>query len=226
MNNILKYKKNEEDIIFDLTKSAPNQIKPFPRIEDLCKYWLSKDYKELIDVGCGQLRNSLVLINYFRLWVCEFPILLRRPTVNQRLAFLRENKNFLGIIDPTEFRKGGLTADAAVLAYIIHTLPELQMRIELIESVIKNTKAPHEMFIAVPNGECYYRRRMGMQNKFNDGHFFVSGSEHKTFYREYTSKQLDRFMNHLGFSIGKTFQSHKKNQKTYIKKGTLQSDSE
>jgi len=217
MNNILKYHKSGQDMVIDLTKSAPNQIKPFPHIEDLCKYWRSKGYKEVIDVGCGQLRNSLVLVDYFKLWICDFPELLHSPTVSQRLADLQAKQNFLGIIDPNEFQKGKLTADATVIAYVLHTLPEIRMRVKLVRGTIRNTKVPHEVFIAVPNGEYYYRQRMGTHNQFSDGHLFDGGSGHKTFYREYTAEQMDEFMGQLGFKFDRTFPADKKNQRTYFK---------
>ncbi len=218
MDNIVKYHMNREDIVIDLTKSAPNQIKPFPRIKDLCRYWRAKGYEEVIDVGCGQLRNSLVLVDHFKLWICDFPQQLRSPTATDRLAALQAHRNFLGIIRPREFEKGRLTADASILAYVLHTLPERGMRARLVQLTIRNTRAPHEVFIAAPNGEYYYRQRMAEHNQFGDGHLFGGGKQYKTFYREYTAKQIDEFMRDLCFELDRTFPADKKNQRTYLKK--------
>jgi hypothetical protein len=217
MNNIMKYHKNEQEITIDLIKSAPNQVKPFPHIKDLCEHWRLKGYKEVVDVGCGQLRNSLTLVNYFKLWVCDFPQQFNGSTVKDRLKHIQRNRNFMGIINPNEFQEGKLVAEAAVIAYVLNILPEIGMRIKLIKNTIRNTKAPHEIFIGVPNGEHYYRQRIGMHNQLNDGHLFEHGGRHKTFYREYTAKQIDEFMARLGFKLDKTFPAHKKNQRTYLK---------
>jgi len=218
MNNILKYQKSKQEITINLIKSAPNQIKPFPGIEALCKHWRAKGYKEIIDLGCGQLRNSLILVKYFELWICDFPHQLESSYVRDRLNRLKQSRNFMGFIAPDEFGRRKLTADAAIIAYVLHTLPEVQLRVRLIRRAVKNTKYPHEMFVAVPNGESYYRKRMGAENQLNDGYSFDAGDGHKTFYREYTSIQIDEFMSGLGFVVGKSFPAHKKNQKTYLKK--------
>ncbi len=218
MNNIIKYQKGRQKIIIDLVKSAPNQIKPFPGIESLCNHWRAKGYREIIDVGCGQLRNALVLIKYFELWICDFPQQLQSPAVRGRLNSLKHSGNFMGFVAPDEFERTKLAADAAVIAYVLHTLPEVQMRRRLIRGAIQNTKHPHEIFVAVPNGESYYRRRIGAENQLNDGNSFESGGGYKTCYREYTSVQIDNFMAEMGFVVGKIFLAHKKNQRTYLKK--------
>jgi hypothetical protein len=217
MINTLKYRRGGKDIVIHLTKSAPNQIKPFPGIRDLCLHWRSKGYDEVVDLGCGRLRNSLVLVSHFKLWICDFPQLLESPSVSRRLARLQGNRNFQGTVDPDEFRRGKLTADAAVIAYVLHTLPDLGMRVRMVRSAIENTKAPHELFISVPNGEYHYRQRMGAQNEFNDGYLFGTGGGARTFYREYTREQLDEFMARLGLKPERSFPAEKKVQRTFVK---------
>lgn len=212
----LKYEYQGQPITIELTRSAPNQIKPFPRIEELCAHWEQKGYQEVIDVGCGWLRNSLVLVNHFSLWICDFPQQFRNPIVTKRLAELTTNPNFRGVLEPDELRKGHVQADAAVLAFVLDTLPEERLRVKLINNTVKNTRPPHEIFVAVPNGEYYYRQRMGEHNRFNDGYLF-SVREYRTFYREYSARQIDAFMAQLGFTVGRVFTADKKNQRTYLK---------
>ena len=138
MNHILEYRKGNDLIEIDLCKSAPIQIKPIPIINELRKYWVSRGYTEIIDVGCGKLRNSLVLVNYFSLWICDFPEQLSNPIVIERLATLKKNPNFKGIVYPNEFKKGQLNLDAAFLCFVLHTIPEKKLRIQLIENTVKN----------------------------------------------------------------------------------------
>jgi len=180
-------------------------------------YWRSKEYKEIIDLGCGQLRNSLFLVNHFKLWICDFPQLLQNPILGQRLSHLQANHNFMGSVDLNIFQHGELKVDAVVIAYVLHTLPEIKMRVEMVSNAIKNTKPPHEIFVAVPNGEYYYRQRMSISNQFNDGHLYDAGNGRKTFYREYTVEQLDEFIARFDMKFDKSFPSDKKNQRTYLK---------
>ncbi len=217
MRHTIEYPGKEAPILIDLTRSAPNQIIPFPRIKELCMHWRSKGYREVVDLGCGQLRNALVLARHFRLWVCDFPEQFETPNVAQRLASLHRLSNFLGVISPAEFRTGKVSADAVVLAYVLHTLPEPRLRATLVESAVRNTKAPHELFVAAPNAEYYYRQRMSSANGLNDGHFFYVGHGRATFYREYTATELDEFMHTFGFKADKSFSVDKKNQRIYIK---------
>lgn len=215
MKPILRYK---QDIEINLCKSAPIQIKPIPIIDDLIKYWKSKGYKEIIDVGCGKLRNSLVLVNHFYLWVCDFPEQLNNPSIKDRLAKLKKSPNFKGIVYPTEFKERRLKADAAFICFVIHTIPEKRLRIKLVKNTIKNLKPPYEIFIAVPYGERYYKRKMIDENRFNDGFLFNAGRGQKTFYREYSSAQIDEFMAKIGFKVDRIFSMNKKRARCYIKK--------
>jgi hypothetical protein len=218
MKHTVSYLTNQGYLVIDLTKSAPNQGIPFPRIEELCEHWRSKGYREVVDLGCGQLRNSLVLVKHFRLWICDFPVQLRRPSVSRRLASLKASSNFLGMIDCDDFRRGKVNADAVVIACVLHTLPEVKMRVALIQSAVRNTKSPHEIFIATPNAEYYYRQRMRKDNAFSDGHLFDAGGGCRTFYHEYTASQLDGFMRQLGFELDRSFGADKKTQRTYLKR--------
>jgi len=217
MKPILKYKKDNKPIEIDLCKSAPIQIKPIPIINELIKYWKKKGYDEIIDVGCGKLRNSLVLVNHFSLWICDFPEQLSNPSIRDRLAKLKNSQNFKGIIYPNDFEKGKLDADAAFICFVIHTIPEKRFRIQLIENTMKNLKPPYEMFISVPCGERYYKNKMTEENRLNDGFLFNTRYGRKTFYREYNREKINKFMAEIGFEINKVFVADKKRLGIYLK---------
>jgi len=218
MKDKIKYSISDgEPIVIALPRSAPIQITPFPKIQQLCEHWQSKGYKTLIDIGCGRLRNSLFLVNYFKIWICDFPTLFQSPVMEKRFERLKKHSNFMGLVDPSELGKRNLQAHAAVLAFVLHTLPEKRFRVTLVNNAIKNTIAPHEIFVAVPNGESYYRQRMQKKNQLNDGFIFDAGAGNHTFYREYSAKEIDEFMDELGFRVDKVFPGEKKNQRTYVR---------
>jgi hypothetical protein len=217
MKPFLKYKQDNQQIEIDLCKSAPIQIKPLTIIDELIKYWKKKGYREIIDVGCGKLRNSLVLVNHFSLWICDFPEQLNNPNIKDRLAKLKKSQNLKGIIYPNDLRKGKLNADAAFICFVIHTIPEKRLRIQLIENTMKNLKPAYEMFIAVPCGEKYYKNKMTEENRFNDGFLFNAGYGRKTFYREYTREEINKFMAEIGFKMNRIFVADKKRLGIYLK---------
>jgi hypothetical protein len=219
MNGVLTYETSGQHITVDLTRSAPNQLRPFPHIDDLCKRWELKGYREVLDLGCGQLRNSLVFVRHFRLWVCDFPEQFQRAVTRSRLAQLQRHPNFLGVISPEQLAAAQLNADAAAIAYVLHTLPEVHTRVQLIQTALRNTKAPHEIFIAVPNGEYYYRQHMSKANQLNDGYLFSSVGGRSTFYREYSAAQLDAFLAQVGFTVDAVFPADHKVQRTYLRTG-------
>lgn len=217
MRHLLKYEKGDDSAIINVCRSAPMQVKPIPIAEELCRYWKNKGYKEVIDVGCGKLRNSLVLANHFLLWICDFPEQLRDPRVKNRLGRLKKSPNFKGIIYPCKLEEGLLNVDAAFICFVLHTIPEERLRVQLIKATMKNLKSPHEIFVAVPCGERYYRDRMKEENQFNDGFLFNSGYAQKTFYREYSAGQIDNFMRESGFKVDKIFLAHRKRLRTYVR---------
>lgn len=219
MKSMLQYRRKGRTIRIALTRSAPIQIKPFPRIGELCTHWREKGYCTVVEVGCGRLRNALVLVKHFRLWVTDFPEVLSGAVVKRRLERLTAHDNFMGFLTPKQFAKRRLNADAAVLAFVLHTLPTTRMRTALVRNAIRNTRAPHETFVAVPNGEHYYRQRMRKGNQLQDGYFYDAGRGYSTFYREYSAADIDGFMKHIGFVVEQVFTSDKKNQRTYVMPG-------
>lgn len=218
IKSLLKYKQDNNLIEINLCKSAPIQIKPIPIIDELIKYWEYKGHREIIDVGCGKLRNSLVLVNHFFLWIYDFPEQLDNPTIKDRLAKLKKSHNFKGIIYPNEFKNRRLDADAAFISFVIHTIPEKRLRIQFIKNTMKNLKPPYELFIAVPCGEKYYKNKMTEENWFNDGFLFNAGHGQKSFYREYKSEEIDKFMAELGFKVNRIFSANKKRMRCYLVK--------
>ena len=216
MKSKFSYRKNSSRITIDLPRSAPIQIKPFPRIEELCQHWKkNRRYRTVVDVGCGKLRNALVLVKYFYLWIVDFEEVLNSPAVEERLNRLKSQKKFLGFVSASKFFSSRLKADAAVIAYVLHTLPTERLRCALIDSSVRNTRKPHELFVAVPNGEYYYRQRMGPKNRVGDGYFFGAGCGRKTFYRDYPVPEIDSLMKRRGFAPDTSFSADKKYQRTY-----------
>ena len=218
MNHIIRCRKGKDLIEINLCKSAPIQIKPIPIVKELGKYWADKGYTEIIDVGCGKLRNSLALINYFSLWICDFPEQMNNPIVLKRLESIKKKHNFKGIIYPNELEKGQLNLDAAFICFVLHTIPKKQLRIQLIENTVKNLKPPYEIFIAVPYGEKYYKQKFKKENQLLDGHIFNVNHGQKTYYREYSSEQIDNFMKEIGFIAIKSFSADRKKLRCYRKK--------
>ena len=218
MKRLLKYKKDTDSVIIDLCKSAPIQIKPTPIIEELSEYWKNKGHREIIDVGCGKLRNSLVLVNYFSLWICDFPEQLNSSNVKNRLGRLKKSSSFKGIIYPDNLKKGLLNVDAAFMCFVLNTIPEEGLRVQLIKDTMENLKTPHEIFIVVPYGEKYYKNKMKEENQFNDGFLFNTEHVNKTFHREYSAKQIDNFMAKLGFKVDRIFTADKKRIRIYLRK--------
>jgi len=217
MKDKIKYRIGDKPIIISLTRSAPIQIIPFPKIQELCDHWKTKGYTNIIDIGCGRLRNSLFLINHFKLWICDFPTLLESTATQKRYNKLKKHPNFLGLVHPSDLSKKNLQAHAAILAFVLNTLPEKHLRERLIKNATKNTIPPHEIFITVPNGEHYYKQRMQKKNQLNDGFIFDAGAGNHTFYREYSAREIDGFMHQLGFNVDKVFPAYKKNQRTYVR---------
>ena len=58
---------------------------------------------------------------------------------------------------------------------------------------------------------------MKKKNQLNDGFIFDAGAGNNTFYREYSGREIDEFMQELGFKVDKVFRADKKNQRTYLR---------
>lgn len=214
MNNIYHYSIDRAEITIDVCRSAPNQLREIPKIQDLCKHWELKGYEDVIDVGCGYLRNSFTLIKYFNLYLCDYPQITESSLFKERYHDLSQENIIKKIIQPNDLKMGDLKADAAFLSFVIHTIPEKHDRIELINNIKKNLKPPHEIFIAVPCGERYYSgQRSNKTRQLNDG--FFCGNGKSTFYRDYRANQLDQFMFELGFIVDKKFYVAHKRMRSY-----------
>ncbi|MGA2919228.1 MAG: class I SAM-dependent methyltransferase [Methanoregula sp.] len=215
MNDLFNYLECDSNITINVCRSAPNQIQPLHNIQQICQYWDSKGHKEILDVGCGYLRNSLFLINYFSLYVCDFPQITESQLFKTRFELLVRNKNFRQLLPPKNLKHGRLKVDGAFISFVLHTIPENETRIKLIENVKKNLKYPFEIFIATPIGEKYYRNQRKPKNSFGDGFLLDYGDGQKSFYKEFNASQIDEFMFELGFKVDKIFFVDKKRMRFY-----------
>ncbi len=213
------YKLKKKYITINLCKSAPVQIKPIPVIADLISYWEKRGIKEIIDIGCGKLRNSLILVKHFYLWISDFKDQFTSPKTQERLAVLTSNPNFRGIIYPDELKKGPLNVDAALLCFVLHTIPDVHLRKELVKSTISNLKTTGEIFVATPYGESYYKNKMSDDNKLKDGYIFHADQSQGTFYKEITREEIDKLFSEFNFTVVNTFRADRKILGCYSKGG-------
>jgi hypothetical protein len=206
MNDLFNSSINGSDIAINVCKSAPNQIQPLPLIQEVCQYWQSKGYNEILDVGCGYLRNSIYLSQYFSVHAFDFPQIIESTLFKNRLELIKNNR--LQVYNPKSLTEGKLRVDASIVSLVLHIVPDVKTRQEIILNVKRNLKTPYEIFIVVPNGEKYYRKKASTH--YNDGYLLHCSNGQKTFYREYTAKQIDQLMFELGFKLCKTLYTKKK----------------
>jgi len=97
-----------------------------------------------------------------------------------------------------EFSSSRLRLDAAVIVCVLHTIPSVKARKDLLRAIRRNVKKGGKLLVDVPFGEPYYRRKMTMERRYRDGYLMGCGSC-RTFYKEFDEEEIKSLVEEFGF---------------------------
>jgi SAM-dependent methyltransferase len=195
--------------------AVPNR--PAPRSIRRLAPSLAREAVRAVDVGCGYMRGTEVLLQHHEA-VYAVDTGRQRRRIEERLQACTAQIGFRGFRTIDEFRRSQLRLGVAYLINVIHTLPDPGERVDLLASIHRNLKRDGLLVIDVPASESYYSERMTAENEFSDGFLFKRFGETFTFYRFCSEAELDQWAGEAGFSFKEKVPEHHHRVRIYRKR--------
>ncbi len=142
------------------------------------------------DIGCGFLAGTMELLRHHA-HVYAVDREFNRSRIEGQLEIAAAHDGFAGFLTFEEFARARLRLDAAYVVNVLHTLPSVEERLELLAAVGRNVIRGGTLVLDVPSYEHYYAERMTPENAYGDGYVFRHPGNVFTFFRFASEEELD-----------------------------------
>lgn len=212
-----------KNIIIDVTTSvSPGLPANHIFVERIIPYLKANNVYKVLDFGAGSLRHTLPLLKAgFEVGAVDFKGGFDRPICRHTLAQICDNERFCLFEWPHEYVgnpnifKGKF--DAALLIYVIQTIPKPADRRDVLRYVLRKLKANKYLFYCSRSNQM---EKYDKKYQISDGYYMYPKREHHSFYREFTTGETHTFMNKSGFQRIRSFSERGTDQMfLYIKGG-------
>lgn len=215
------------EIVIDVNKSAPPFSEPSRFLKEafsdvISKIELQKN-QHILDVGGGKLRNTLHFLGEYdekikeeRYNVCavEYETLFSTPQARSNKEKAKQyGKRFETLLYPKQFiQYDDHKFDLVILINVINIMPVPAERLFLLQLCHQKLKPGGYLFWYTQRGDSDYHERKVPRYQIGDGYFVGRKFKYKTFYREFTVKEIDSLLSITGFDLVCPIKSHWRNQ--------------
>lgn len=190
--------KNGKYIFIDVTTSCAPGLKPNKVIIEIAKFLKRKKADKVLDFGAGSLRHTFPLLKKgFQVFAVEFNEQFKKPSCQKALRLAKRSPNFSALIFPGEFIKDKRKFDAALLAFVIPTMPLPDERRKLLKLIKKKLKKIAFIFWMSQYGK--YGDTLKENNKVKDGWYLNPKRKKHSFYTEFKNADIDEMFKKIGF---------------------------
>jgi hypothetical protein len=186
-----------KNIIIDVTSSVQPGLPHNDAINHFIKQLAGKELTKVVDFGAGALRHTFPLLDAgFQVCAVEFEDQFKRPACSQARAVATKHANFSSLIWPRQFKEDRRRFDAALLCYVLQTMPLPKERELVLRFLRKKLR---------DDGYVLWMSRYGQMddasrsNRVSDGIYRWKEREHQSFYREFTTEETHDMFSQLGF---------------------------
>jgi len=202
-----KIKKDGIDYAWEPSMSTPSCKYPVAELPEIIGLLKSLNVKSVIDFGCGNGRNSRLLNEAFE------RTLLVECIIN--VQKLRLDKDFEGyeIIDYDSFKKQSTEKiDAAILSFVLHTLPSTKYTIDILNLVKSKLKRVGFIVIISPKNDSKYTttKTAGLLKK-DDGFIKTLKGGKYSYYKNLNQKDIIELLTEINFEIESKILSDSRN---------------
>lgn len=193
---------NSDEIIIKTEYSAVAAKNPNPSraVQAAISAFRRLELSRITEIGCGLLANTPHFLR-------EFPFVILIDTKHQYTR-IKDNldemsklhSSFRGFIDVESFQHKRMQLDGAIIINVLHILPTIEERMDVLKGVYQNLKKGGFLFIDVPRNETYYRNAVKTAIPHNDGNIMRRGSYY-TFYKNMSFEELRTYAEEVGFQL-------------------------
>ena len=188
-----------KEITIDVTTSISGGLAPSRVVTDvIVPLFLARGVHRIVDFGAGALRYTLPLLAAgFDVYAVEFQRAFQRDAAAHALAQARQFPNFYELVWPHEFLSNNVRFDAALLCYVIQTMPLPEERKKVINALKKKLKV--ESYLLYMARYNQVGGKISGKQRVSDGYFMWPKREEHSFYREFGTPETHQYYKSFGF---------------------------
>jgi len=190
--------KTGKQIVVDVTTSVSAGLPPNKLLHDtLVNFFRSKGVESIVDFGAGALRHTFPLLQAgFQVCAVEFEEQFKKPICTEALHKADKHANFTKLIWPSDFRKDKRHFDAALLCYVLQTMPLHEER-KLVLKLLRN-KLSNDSYLLLMSR---YGQISGIprERTVEDGYYMWPDRAAHSFYTEFTTEETHKMVGDYGF---------------------------
>jgi len=190
--------KNGKRITVDVTSSVSAGLPPNKLFEStLVKFFRGKGVEKIVDFGAGALRHTFPLLKAgFQVCAVEFEETFKRPTCAEAMSKAEGHPNFSKLIWPRDFRKDDREFDAALLCYVLQTMPLKEERSMVLKLLRKKLRRDSYLLWMSRYGQTGSIPR---EQIVKDGYFMWPERDSHSFYTEFCTEDTHKMFEDQGF---------------------------
>lgn len=178
---------NGKKVIIDVTTSVSPGLPPSKVLtEIMVPFFLANRVRSIVDFGAGALRHTLPLLAAgFDVYAVEFELGFQRPVCAAALNEARRYANFTELIWPHDFLSSSTRFDAALLCYVLQTMPMPKERDKVLNALKRKLKA--ESYLLYMSRYNQGAGTISPNQRVSDGFFMWPKRDQHSFYREFAT---------------------------------------
>jgi hypothetical protein len=211
-----------KEILVDVTSSAPTFADPgttlgavFKEVEKLLP---KKSSPFILDFGAGKLRNTLYLLKKgYNVAAVEYENLQKdtdqgKTMHAEALAF---GDRFLQLVFPHDFFTSNLKFHLILLINVCNVMPVPAERLLVINYCREKLEPDGMILWYTQHGDQSYIPKMVEEAKIGDGYYMNKTRRYQTFYREFSTPEIDAMFLANGFRLEKRFVAYNNQARLY-----------
>ncbi len=190
---------NGKYIFIDVTTSCSPGLVQNLVIEEIAQFFKRRGVKNILDIGAGSLRHTFPLLRKgFQVCAVEFKGQFKRPICKKALKRANRSPNFSSLMFPDKFIKDKHTFDAAIISFVIPTMPKDKERQKLLKLIKKKLRKKSYIFWMSQYGK--QGNVLGLGNRVKDGWFLWPKRKYHSFYTEFKNEEIDEMFRKIKYT--------------------------
>lgn len=175
------------EVVIDVTSSASAGLDPNSIVMDaMIPFFRARGVRSILDFGAGVLRHTLPLLKAdFEVCAVEFEHGFERDVAAESRRKAEGDPRFTSLIWPHDYLASGRRFDAALLCYVIQTMPIPKERVLVLKSLAKKLK--RDSYVLYMSRYNQGAASISKKQRVSDGFFMWPKREHHSFYREFNT---------------------------------------
>lgn len=177
-----------KQVKIDVTTSVASGLPPSSVLTDtVIPFFRKRKVCRIVDFGAGALRHTIALLEAgFEVCAVEFEQAFLRPTSGEALKVARGFPNFTSLIWPYDYLADKRQFDAALVCYVLQTMPVPVERALVIKSLRKKLK--EISYLVYMSRFNQGAGSISRAQRVSDGFFMWPKRDLHSFYREFATQ--------------------------------------